>query len=114
MGPREADTDSLESCGRALLTSVVKSVQGTDYGVLWAFFLKLKFIDTLGIVYVEERILYLSIFCMDCLNVFMLPTFQYSQLGISLLPPRLLPSLFQTSFVFRTLSLSLTYKVLCL
>lgn len=34
MGPREADTDSLESCGHALLPSLVKSVQGTDYGVL--------------------------------------------------------------------------------
>lgn len=28
MGPREADTDSLESSIHALLTSVVKSVQG--------------------------------------------------------------------------------------
>lgn len=34
MGPGEADTGSLESSGHAHLTSVVKSVQRTDYGDL--------------------------------------------------------------------------------
>lgn len=39
-------------------------------------------INALGIVYVEECILYLNTCCMDCLNIFLLHMFQYSKLGI--------------------------------